>query len=172
MRNSAKCTPRPKQCKYRLKYHLLTWFTKSSQVAHSLDSRRSRCPSVQTSESYCRGNFIYTQSFFLRSFSRWVRRMIVAFALETYIFSHIRFLSNKAEFASPFYHISCTCLLFHTDHTYMAGQRKVFQLTLIALTFLEKVCSVFCMYTALTTENSMRLWVTHLQYSDSLHRAS
>lgn len=103
--------------------------------------------------------------FFLHSFSRWVRVMIVAVALETY-FSQVSFFSNKAEFANPFYHIRCTrpLLLFYTGHTNTAGQCKVFQLTLIPLTFWEPLSSVFCMYTALTTENSMRLWLAHLWY--------
>lgn len=129
--------------------------------------KMSSTHSVQTSESYCicsllRRNVIYTYIFFPHSCSRWVRGMIVEVALVT-CFSQVSFLSNKAECANSFYYIRCTCplLLFYTGHTYTAGQCKVFQLTLIPLTFWEQLGSVFCMYTALTTENSMKLWLAH-----------
>lgn len=74
-------------------------------------------------------------------------------------FSQVSFLSNKAECANSFYYIRCTCplLLFYTGHTYTAGQCKVLQLTLIPLTFWGQLGSGFCMYTALSTENSMKL---------------
>lgn len=120
--------------------------------------------SVQTSESYCISsllwsNFIYTYFPPLHSFWGWLK-VIIWVALKKW-FSQFNFLSNKLEFANPFFQTKCTCLLFSFQLGTHTGQSNVTFFIQSWIHSFSVSISVFSMYTALT-EHSVRLWlVTH-----------
>lgn len=110
--------------------------------------------------------------FFLHSFSRWVRGMIAAVALELYVFHKLIFFQIKLNFPIHFITSDAPVLFFSftLDTLYMAGQCKVFQLTLIPLTFWEQlsVLHVHCNYNRkfceVVTSSPLRLQLACVEY--------